>query len=128
MSRLFASRKASVVHCLLVLALAVPAGSMADDCSAEANARLEHTNRDGDITHLQFKVDVSTQANCGKILWDLVIEEQLPNGQTKKIRKPFLITLHDGSVQSSVRHEMPGSHSLVSYEAKIVSCGPCQDV
>ena len=128
MSRLPESRTLKLVSCLLLLALAVPVASIADECSAEAEARLEHSNRDGDITHLQFKVDVSTQADCGKILWDLVIEEQLPNGQTKKIRKPFVITLHNGSVQSSVRHEMPGSHSLVSYEAKIVSCGPCEDV
>jgi hypothetical protein len=128
MSRLPESRNLKLVSCLLLLALVVPFASIADDCSAEANARLEHTNRDGDVTHLQFKVDVSTQADCGKILWDLVIEEQLPNGQTKKIRKPFVITLHSGSVQSSVRHEMPGSHSMVSYEAKIVSCGPCEDV
>jgi len=128
MSRLPESRTLKLVSCLLLLALAVPVASIADECSAEAEARLEHSDRDGDITHLQFKVDVSTQADCGKILWDLVIEEQLPNGQTKKIRKPFVITLHNGSVQSSVRHEMPGSHSLVSYEAKIVSCGSCEDV
>jgi hypothetical protein len=128
MSRLPESRNSRLVICLLLLALAVPVGSIADDCSAEANARLERTDRDGDVTHLQFKVEVSTQADCGKILWDLVIEEQLPNGQTKRIRKPFVITLHDGSVESLVRHEMPGSHSMVSYEAKIVLCGPCEDV
>ena len=128
MSRLHGSRNATVVLCFLALCLAVPAGSMADDCQADAEARLEHTDRGGDTTHLEFKVTVSTQADCGKILFDLVIEEQLPNGQTKRIRKPNMITLHNGSVQSVIRHEMPGSHSMVSYEAKIVSCQPCEDV
>ena len=71
---------------------------------------------------------VSTQADCGKILYDLVIEEMLPNGHTKKIRKPNVITLHNDSVRASLRHEMPTSHELLSYEAKIVSCQPCEDV
>ena len=127
MSRLPGSRSATVVLCFLVLVLAVPAGSVADDCQADAEVRLEHTERGDDVTHFEFKVNVSTQADCGKILYDLVIEEQLPNGQTKKIRKPNLITLHNGSVESVIRHEMPGSHSMVSYEAKIVSCKPCED-
>jgi len=127
MCRLYGSRGAIVVICFLLLALLIPAASLADDCSAEAAARLEHTSHDGDVTHLQFKVEVSTRADCGKILFDLVIEEQLPNGQTKKIRKPNVITLHSDSVESLIRHKMPGSHSMVSYEAKIVSCTPCED-
>ena len=45
------------------------------------------------MLRLEFKVDVSTQADCGKILDDLVIEEQLPNGQTKRIRQPFFPSL-----------------------------------
>ena len=100
MSRLPESRNLKFVICLLLLALVVPIASIADDCSAEANARLERTERDSETTHLQFEVEISTQAECGKILWDLVIEEQMPNGQTKRIRKPFLITLHDGSVNT----------------------------
>ena len=56
------------------------------------------------------------------------IEEMLPNGHTKKIRHPVSITLHNDSVQSSIRHKMPDSHSLVSYEAKVISCEVCEDV
>ena len=128
MWRLQETRGAKMVLCLLVSGLIVPAGILADDCYADASARLEHTSHDGDVTHLQFKVEVSTQADCGKILYDLVIEEQLPNGQTKKIRKPNVITLHNDSIESLIRHQMPGSHELLSYEAKIVSCEPCEDV
>ena len=128
MWRLRQTRGAKFFLCLLVLSLLVPAGILADDCSAEAEADLEHKVPDGDSVHLQFSVDVSTQSDCAKILYDLVIEEMLPNGHTKKIRKPNVITLHDDSVSASIRHTMPSSHEMLSYEAKIVSCQPCEDV
>jgi len=128
MSRPNMSRNAKLFSCLLLLALAVPAGSLADDCEASTEARLEETSPDGEIVRMTFWVGLTTPEDCAKILVDLIIEEQLPNGQTKKVRKPNLLTLQEGSLESHQRYEMPRTHELLSYESKIVSCTPCAEV
>jgi len=125
MQRLQPARATSLALCVIVAFLLSPVAILADDCDAEVSARLEHTEKGMNRTKLQFRVEISSRSDCAKILYDLIIEEQLPNGQTKKIRKPTVQTLSDGSVSSVQRHEMPASHDLVSYEAKIVSCQPC---
>ena len=32
-----------------------------------------------------------------------------------------------GSVDAVIRHEMPASHRMLSYEAKVVRCQPCEE-
>ena len=108
-----------------VLLLATAAGfAQESNCDAFAQATLD-TDEQGGVKHLQFTVEVSTSENCAKIEYDLVIDELLPNGQTKKERLPRFVKLDDGSLTEMVRHEIPASFELRSYEAKVVSCVKC---
>ena len=109
-----------------VLLLATAAGfAQESNCDAFAQATLD-TDEQGGVKHLQFTVEVSTSENCAKIEYDLVIDELLPNGQTKKERLPRFVKLNDGSLTEMVRHEIPASFELRSYEAKVVSCVKCE--
>ena len=108
-----------------VLLLASAAGfAQESNCDAFAQATLD-TNEQGEVKHLQFTVEVSTSESCAKIEYDLVLDELLPNGQTKKERLPRFVKLNDGSLTEMVRHEMPSTFELRSYEAKVVSCVKC---
>lgn len=108
-----------------VLLLATAAGfAQESNCDAFAQATLD-TDEQGGVKHLQFTVEVSTSENCAKIEYDLVLDELLPNGQTKKERLPRFVKLDDGSLTEMVRHEIPASFELRSYEAKVVSCVKC---
>jgi len=108
-----------------LLVLASTAGfAQESNCDAFAQATLD-TNEQGEVQHLQFSVEVSTSESCAKIEYDLVIDVLLPNGQTKKERLPRFVKLNDGSLTEMVRHEMPSSFELRSYEAKVVSCVKC---
>jgi len=108
-----------------LLVLASTAGfAQESNCDAFAQATLD-TNEQGEVQHLQFSVEVSTSESCAKIEHDLVIDVRLPNGQTKKERLPRFVKLNDGSLTEMVRHEIPSSFELRSYEAKVVSCVKC---
>jgi len=109
-----------------VLLLASAAGfAQESDCDAFAQATLETSEQD-QMTHLQFSVEVSTSESCAKIEYDLILDVSLPNGQTKKERLPRFVKLNDGSLTEMVRHQMPSSVKLRSYEAKVVSCVKCE--
>ena len=83
------------------------------------------TDEQGDIQMLSFHCEVSTTENCAKIEYDLILDELLPNGQTKKERLPRLVDLSDGAYEEIVQHKIPASLQLSSYVAKIVSCQRC---
>jgi hypothetical protein len=62
---------------------AVPGVLSQQDCDAYVNATLERSEQ-GEVTQLEFDVEVSTSENCARIEYDIILEEQLPNGQIKK--------------------------------------------
>ena len=110
---------------VLILGLfAAPAVMSQEDCDAFVDASLER-NEQGEVTHLQFSVEVSTSESCAHIEYDLILEVLLPNGQTKKERIPRLVKLNDGSLNEMVRHEIQSSLRLLSHETKVVSCQKC---
>lgn len=116
--------------CLSALGFAValslfasPAAAQ-DGCEAFVQATLE-TNEQGETTMLEFDVEVSTSEDCAKIEYDLVLNELLPNGQTKMERIPRLVTLSDGGYDEVVEHKISSALQLLSHEAKVVSCQIC---
>lgn len=109
----------------VVLLLASVTGfAQESNCDAFAQATLETKEQDK-VTELQFTVEVSSSESCAKIEYDLILDILLPNGQTKKERLPRSVKLDDGSLSEVVRHPIPSSFELRSYEAKVVSCVKC---
>jgi hypothetical protein len=98
--------------------------SVAGDCTAELEVELSHKDQNGALTHLQFSVNVRTTAECAKIHYDLIVEELLPNGQTKRVRLPRYVKLSDGSEDDIVEHET--ELTMQSYEVQLVSCDGCE--
>ncbi len=96
-----------------------------EDCSADVSADLKYTQEGTDVTMYEFQVEVSTSEDCARIHYDLVIDEQLPNGQTKKVRKPRMVKLNDGSLSEVVEYRMSSELEMLGFEAKIVSCQRC---
>ena len=110
--------------CAVLLLASAVGFAEESDCDAFAQATLD-TNEQAEVTRLEFTVEVSTSESCAKIEYDLVLDVLLPNGQTKKERLPRVVKLDDGNLSEIVRHEIPASFELRSYEAKIVSCVKC---
>jgi len=119
------TRAYQVVGCVLLGLLISTVGWADSNCSASALAKLARENVEDDFTDLQFDVEVSTGERCAKIVYDLVIEEQLPNGHANQIRIPREVKLDDGSLQEMVRHRLAPRHRLLEYEARIHTCEPC---
>jgi len=117
--------KLAIVAVLSVGGLFAAWSAMAGDCYPDLNARLDGEEAVGELTHLQFTVDVSSDESCAKIEYDLIIEIQLENGQIKKVRKPRQVKLADGSLTEIVRHEMSNTSRMVQYEVKLVECAVC---
>jgi hypothetical protein len=106
------------------LCLTVPAVAQ-EECEATVDAQLESTEEGSEVTEFQFRVDVRVDNDCAKVEYDLVIEELLPNGQTKKVRKPEFAKLNDGGFSALVEHRMSSDLELRDYRAKIVRCQVC---
>jgi hypothetical protein len=113
------------VALLSVGALFIAWSAMAGDCYPDLDARLDGEEAVGELTHLQFTVDISTNETCATIEYDLIIEIQLENGHVKKVRKPRRVKLSDGSLTEYVRHEMSNTSRMVEYEVKLVDCSSC---
>ena len=116
---------------LVVVALATlcvmlsPDGRAQEGCEAYVEADLKYTHEGMEVDMYEFQVDVRTDEDCARIHFDLVIEELLPNGHTKKIRKPGFAKLNDGSYSSVMKHRMSADFEMLGFEAKIVSCERC---
>jgi hypothetical protein len=95
----------------------------AGECTPELGVELQHEDQDGAVTHLKFAVNISVSVDCARIHYDLLIEELLPNGQTKRIRKPGFVKLNDGSEVQLIEHET--ELKVLSHEVKLVSCSTC---
>ena len=114
------------IAALVISLLCLTATTVAqEECDATVEADLESTNEGMEVTNFQFRVDVRVDNDCAQVEYDLIIEELLPNGHTKKIRKPGFAKLNDGSFSALIEHRMSSELEMLGYEAKIVKCQPC---
>ena len=115
----------SIVALLAVGLLAAAVPAFAEECQSTIEVRLESEQSQAGSTHLQFGVDVRTREECAKIIYDLILEIQLADGQVQKVRKMREVKLNDGGLTEMVRHEMPYGARVVNYETKLVKCETC---
>jgi len=116
-------RQWRVVLGALVLGVWLVSPAAAGECTPELGVELQHQEQDGAVTHLQFAVNIRVSEDCARIHYDLLIEELLPNGQTKRIRKPGFVKLDDGSEVELIEHDT--ELKVLSHEVKLVSCNTC---
>jgi CHASE2 domain-containing sensor protein len=115
---------AAAVFALLLVA---PPPALAEsDCDADVSVSSQRDDPDRSIRRLAFRVEISTTADCAHIHYDLILEIVIPNGQVKKVRKPRVVKLNDGSLSELVEHDIPIDHTLAGYETKLVECKVCE--
>ena len=102
-----------------VPAVAVPAE---DACGAEVRVDLASQEEKDGVTLLRFDVELRAAAECSTLSYDLLIEEMLPNKQTKIIRIPREVELVDGSRSETIEHSMTTDLKMLGYEASPVAC------
>ncbi len=91
-------------------------------CAAEVSIELaSQEERDG-MTLLRFTVELHAAADCSTLSYDLLIEEMLPNKQTKIVRLPREVELEGGSRSETVEHSMTTDLTMLGYDASLVAC------
>jgi hypothetical protein len=121
------SKAVSVMSfCLVMIAAAAPASAVFPECEPEFAVELTGEDKGDAVTTLQFSIEVSTTEPCAEITFDLVIEFQLPNGQTKRVRKPQHITLRGDSTTHVVEHRMTSDLKMLEYETQLADCKKCE--
>ena len=103
----FNGRGSLIVGCAALLLLGAGIAAAEDGCDAYLDATLSTDEVGGAGEKLQFAVDVSTEAECAKIVFDLVLEVQLPNGHANRVRLERQVKLSDGGETSLVRYTLP---------------------
>ncbi|MDX1388603.1 MAG: hypothetical protein R3344_05410 [Acidobacteriota bacterium] len=114
-----------VVALATLCVMLAPSGRTQEGCDADVEADLKYTHEGSDVDMYEFQVEVTVNEDCAQVHYDLVIEELLPNGQTKKVRKARFAKLNDGSFNEVVEHKMSADLEMLGFEAKIVSCEIC---
>ena len=116
------------VACLVLVFGALATSSVVgqEECSAYVTASLDTQEVDGEVTRLQFVVEVESGSSCAHVEYVLVIEELTADGETKKVRKPRTVKLNDGNLEEHVRHEMSSAVTLQGYDSEVVKCVPCE--
>lgn len=117
-----------IAGCAALILLGAVSATAQEDCNARLDATLDHDETGIEGEKLQFAVDVSTQAECAHIVFDLVLEVQLPNGHANRVRLERQVKLNDGGETSMVRYTLHEGHRMLSYHTKLVSCTPCDSM
>jgi hypothetical protein len=115
----------AVTACLALATVSAPDAAVFPECEAEFETTLTGEEQHDAFTKLQFSIEVTTAEPCAEIAFDLIIEVQLPNGQTKRVRKPQHVKLSDGKETCLVEHSISHDLKLLEYETQLIDCKKC---
>ena len=108
------------LFCLSIVPVA--AVTTGNECAAEVSVDLTSEEaKDGKIL-LRFDVELRASSDCSTLSYDLLIEELLPNKQTKIIRLPREVELENGARSETVEHSMTTDLKMLGYDANLVAC------
>ena len=116
--------RAFMLPALLALLVLPPALSTSaqEECGVELSVELVDEQERENLIHFRFQVEIEANASCSALTYDFLLEEMLPNHQTKTIRKPRRVELEDGSLSEIVEHTMTSDLTLLGYEVQLVEC------
>jgi len=113
---------------LVCLSIAPGAAVPTDnECAAEVSVDLASQEENDGMILLRFAVELHAAAECSALSYDLLIEEMLPNKQTKIIRMPREVELEDGSRSETVEHSMTTDLKMLGYDVSLVACHCAQE-
>lgn len=109
---------------VLLLSCLAPAAAMEGDCRAETAVKLENRTEESERVRLEFLVEITTEESCSEIVYDVVLDVKLPNGQWKSVRLSRQAEVQGGALSQSVEHTM-SDLELLEYRAEPVACTRC---
>lgn len=123
---MYISLRRTIVPLSLLLAVAAPARAAAgpdpDGCGADLRTELVERTESEDRVDFRFRVDIVAAPACAELSYDFLVEEMLPNRQTKTERKPRHVTLEEGRRSEIVEHSMSTDLELLGYAVRLVDC------
>ena len=117
-------RLAPALLCLLPFALTgvAHAAVPSETCGAELAAEmLDRDEAEGQI-RFRFEVRIEANATCSALTYDFMVEEMLPNKQTKTVRKPRQVVLDGGMQTEEIEHSITDDLELLGYAVRLVDC------
>ena len=118
---------ARLLMAVLVIGLGATGSSFsAEECTAKIKPELYRTTRaDGRVVH-RFKVDVSADARCANVDYELVIVEETSGGEKETKTKSLRTRVRDRVVTSAMHeHKMSEKDSMTSWKIELRGCTPC---
>ena len=95
------------------------------DCNAEMEVKLANRTEAEGTIRLEYEIDVTSDADCAEIRYDLVVNELLPNGQWKSFRRSRSVALRNGTFSDRVVHRMSADLKLLGHRVVVASCLRC---
>ena len=112
---------------LATVTFALVTGTSAyNDCTASVKGDLMRTEVGRVETTLAFKVDISVQEECATVYYELVTEEQTPDGETEVKKKSLRTRLRNGQTSKGVKFQHRNENKLIRWSFDIVECRKCE--
>jgi hypothetical protein len=114
---------------LLVCALGPSLVLASMECDAELSPELsreESGYETGGVgERYTFHIEVSTEADCAKIRFELIATVQTSDGQEETRRKPAQLRLSDGSTGYRMTFNLRAGEELENWEFVLTDCQAC---
>ena len=96
------------------------------DCDADIEVELVDRSETDETIRLEYEVDMTSDAACAEVRYDLVVNELLPNGQWKSFRRSRSAALRNRSFSETVVHTMASDLKLLGHRVVLASCVRCE--
>lgn len=119
-------RRLRAVAAVLVAMLVPAVLHAAVECRGTVRGEYRGEETRGDVVEHTFLVDISSDADCGKVYFDLVITERLFNGEQITLTKREWRKVSRGVTTAyKVTHRTAKDSDLVRWEFKPSRCVVC---
>jgi len=97
-----------------------------DDCRAEVDATLKHTDEGKSDHRYKFAVDVKAHGEaCAWVDYELVTTQETADGERKTYTVPKRIKLRGETKSRLDTYTMRASNQMLNWEFKVVKCTTC---
>jgi hypothetical protein len=111
---------------LMTAMLAPSVSSAAVECRGTVRGEYRGKETRGDVVEHTFLADISSDAECGKVYFDLVVTERLFNGEEITLtRRDWRKTNRGVTSAYKISHRTAKDSDLVRWEFRVNTCVVC---
>jgi hypothetical protein len=122
-------RKSMLLGSAILGLLLAPAVAFAqpNECTATFDGTLSRKEGKETGTHYTAKVDVSVEASCAVVNFDVVVVEEVTGGEQSEVRMPKQVKIRDSVATSlKVDYKLKKGRTIVSHRFEQTSCEICE--